>query len=132
MAAERPNQVETLILKAAVRQRDGMRCTKCGLTNEEHKARYKGKSLHVHRTTPGSAYTMEGCITLCFVCHAPEPKRARGEVKKLSNSVTVRIRGALVGPAETAAEQSCQPWSHFVNDAVRMRLEAEGLWPPQR
>jgi hypothetical protein len=65
-------------IKQAVRERDGMRCTLCGMTNEEHKARYGGKSLHVHRKEPGGPYTVDGCITLCHACHGPQPKKPRG------------------------------------------------------
>jgi hypothetical protein len=40
-------------VKRAVRERDGHRCTECGMTNEEHLPRW-GRGLHVHRTVPGS------------------------------------------------------------------------------
>lgn len=62
-------------VKDAVRARDGMRCAECGMTNEEHKAVYSGKSLDVHRVTPGSKYTVDGCTTLCKRCHVRKPKR---------------------------------------------------------
>jgi hypothetical protein len=64
-------------VKAMVRERDGHCCTKCGMTEAEHGARY-GRRLEVHRTTPGSLYTMEGCVTLCQACHYGEPERAPG------------------------------------------------------
>lgn len=65
-------------VKAAVRARDGFRCTRCGLTNEAHRARC-GKQLQVHRLKPRSAYTLEGCVTLCSTCHGPQPKGDGGE-----------------------------------------------------
>jgi hypothetical protein len=62
------------IVKPAVRRRDGMRCTQCGMTNDQHMDKY-GWSLEVHRLTPGSPYTVEGCVTLCRKCHGRIPKR---------------------------------------------------------
>jgi hypothetical protein len=65
-------------VKRAVRKRDGYCCTKCGMTNAEHLKRY-GSQLEVHRLEPGSAYTVDGCVTLCKGCHGAEPKLAPGE-----------------------------------------------------
>ena len=62
-----------LEIKALVRFRDGMRCTECGLSNEGSLERF-GRSLDVHRLTPGNPYTVEGCVTLCRACHMPKPK----------------------------------------------------------
>lgn len=66
-------------IKAAVRTRDGMCCTKCGMTNDAHLKR-TGKQLEVHRVRPGSAYSTEpgACVTLCRSCHGPEPRSPRG------------------------------------------------------
>lgn len=62
-----------LELKERVRQRDGYRCSECGMTQEEHKEKY-GRRLEVHRLEPGSDYTEEGCATLCWPCHWTKPK----------------------------------------------------------
>jgi hypothetical protein len=66
-------------IKQAIRERDGLRCSLCGLTNEEHLALH-GTSLEVHRTVPGSLYTLDegACKTLCRRCHGPQPRRPRG------------------------------------------------------
>lgn len=64
-------------VKKAVRARDGMRCTMCGKTNEQHVAAH-GCVLEVHRTTPGSLYTIEGCVTVCRDCHHTLPRRKPG------------------------------------------------------
>lgn len=62
-----------LEIKAAVRKRDGYACTRCGMNRAQHFAHYE-RDLDVHRVTPGSEYTMEGCITVCRSCHGPLPK----------------------------------------------------------
>src|SRR5947209_7791211 len=64
-------------VKALVRQRDGYRCTECGITNDDH-LRTHGCSLHVHRLNPGTAYTINGCVSLCYSCHGPKPRKPRG------------------------------------------------------
>lgn len=49
-------------------ERDGGCCTRCPMTQVEHRAIY-GRGLHVHRLDPGSVYTLNGCVTLCKPCH---------------------------------------------------------------
>lgn len=66
-------------VKEAVRERDGYRCTKCGMSEDDHVAE-TGRRMDVHRTSPGSVYTVAGCVLLCRVCHGPEPKRPTGTV----------------------------------------------------
>jgi hypothetical protein len=68
--------VNALQVKAAVRKRDGYRCTQCGATNDEHFAEYR-RQLEVHRLTPGSAYTVEDSITVCRPCHHKLTRSAR-------------------------------------------------------
>jgi hypothetical protein len=48
------------------------------MSNDAHRERY-GRQLDVHRTTPGSPYTVDGCVTLCKSCHGPQPRRPRGQ-----------------------------------------------------
>ncbi len=69
-----------LAIKVAVRERDGMKCTACGMTNEEHLAT-SGDSLHVHRVRPGSLYSVAGCVTLCRHCHGKAARRRDGEIE---------------------------------------------------
>lgn len=42
-----------------------------------------------------------------------------------------RIKGVLADAAKRRAEELAQDFAQYVNDAVRMRLEAEGYWPPK-
>lgn len=42
-----------------------------------------------------------------------------------------RIRIALAVEAEKAAGELAQDFTQWVNDAVRMRLQQEGRWPPK-
>jgi len=59
-------------IKKKVRERDGHCCTECGMTAGEHRDKF-GRNLHVHRITPGSEYTVDGCVTLCQECHKKTP-----------------------------------------------------------
>ena len=43
----------------------------------------------------------------------------------------VGIRGPLAAQAELLADRLAQDLTQVVNDAVRERLEREGLWPPR-
>lgn len=68
-------------MKELVRERDGYACTKCGMTDVQHRIKYK-QTIQVHRLVPGSAYAVGGCITVCQACHGPLPKRPRSGIKK--------------------------------------------------
>jgi hypothetical protein len=59
-------------VKAAVRLRDGGRCTACGRTDGEQVAR-TGQVLQVHRKEPGTPYLASRCVLLCPECHASRP-----------------------------------------------------------
>jgi ribosome-binding protein aMBF1 (putative translation factor) len=82
----RPCEVKRV--KAAVRERDGYRCTVCGITNEQHKAT-TGSSLQVHRVVQGSEYstTTGVCATLCRRCHDKFPRRIRTRAEIASEHV---------------------------------------------
>lgn len=41
-----------------------------------------------------------------------------------------RIRISIASAAVARAEELAQDFTQYVNDAVRMRLESEGKWPP--
>jgi hypothetical protein len=65
------------------------------MTNDEHRATYprwksehsreqNGRSLGVHRLIPGSEYTVEGCVTLCYQCHAKRTSAHRADFKQIA------------------------------------------------
>lgn len=70
-------------VKQAVRARDHFCCLHCGMTQAQHYAIY-GKDFDIHRTSPGSAYSVDPgvCETLCRPCHAAADKRLRDLVRK--------------------------------------------------
>lgn len=61
--------------REAVRERDGLECVACGLTQDDHIDRYAEK-LHVHHITPARKFddpmkrnAMDNLTTLCRTCH---------------------------------------------------------------
>lgn len=89
-------------IKRAVRERDGRRCTKCGLSSGDHFA-LTGRQLDVHRVVPGSAYTVEGCVALCRRCHGPMPKSRRGGQVEGARPVSFYASAGLLARLERVA-----------------------------
>ncbi len=114
-------------VKISVRKRDRYRCVECGMTAQEHLEQFD-RNLEVHRVVPGSVYTVDGCITLCRICHNGKPKSPRGS--KLGWRM-VRIRRIFLPFVEQAIEENSQTLTEWVNQAVREQLERDGLWPPK-
>jgi hypothetical protein len=127
--------VNIVKLKALVRQRDGMRCTKCGMTAIEHRHRY-GRALDVHRLDPRSRYTLEGCATVCRRCHGKLPKTKDGRPDQgrggriplnfwlptdLGQAVRDHLANAVPHISLTA----------FVEYALQQFLTGRGFWPPK-
>jgi hypothetical protein len=73
---EQMSQPGMVKIKAAVRERDGHKCTNCGMSNDLHRERW-GTGVEVHRLVPGSLYSLEGCVTLCKTCHGKQPRKPR-------------------------------------------------------
>jgi hypothetical protein len=122
-------------VKAAVRERDGYRCTRCGMTQERHLVRL-GQILHVHRIVPGSEYTVEGCVTVCIVCHGPLARRGNGERirSRLAAGKPVPLGIEVSTHLARALERCCaaKKWTKrsAVEEALRVWLTAEGFPPP--
>lgn len=100
---------QVLAVKRAVRARDGMVCVECGRTNADHIAEF-GRTLDVHRVTPGSEYSVEPgvCVTLCRNCHSTKPKRPSGSVQRAYKSVRLPAR-LWEAIEELAAERFTRP-----------------------
>jgi 5-methylcytosine-specific restriction endonuclease McrA len=114
----RHTETEIAEIKDQVRQRDGMRCTQCGLTNDKHLEQV-GKSLHVHRLQPGSYYSVEGCITVCGSCHGSQAQRKPGERDLEANRVVVSVRSDLYEKMRQLANHNGRP----VGWEIRLALE---------
>jgi hypothetical protein len=128
----RQGPTEVLRIKAAVRERDGYRCTDCGMTNDEHLARH-GKSLHVHRLVPGSRYAISGGVTLCYSCHSTKPRCAPGTaVSQYRTGVTLHIwiPPALREAIDALATEKRRALTTEVIIALEKHLTDEGKWPP--
>lgn len=117
-------------IKSAVRERDGQQCTKCGMTAEQHQQHY-GRTLDVHRTTPGSEYSLdEGvCVTLCRSCHGPEPRRKHGERFKQETGIRRMVAVPLPWTSvlrKMAAKRMTTPL-YFLIGAVKTEAERLGI-----
>ena len=124
-------RAEILRIKAAVRQRDGMRCTVCGMTNENHLAQHR-QSLHVHRVVPGSLYTLSGCVSLCLAdhAHAPRRKRKRGEKDLDNRAIHVLISQPIRDALDAYLEGEEAPTlTRAVETALKEFLAERGFWP---
>lgn len=122
-------------VKAVVRYLSGYRCAKCGKSNEEH-FRKTGCQLDVHRLVPGSAYTVEGCVTLCTSCHSGKPKST--PVKRnsiIKGEIDLRAEPAWVARVERQAKRLGVSLSAYIRQATTRQLErdeaSEPATPPE-
>lgn len=117
-------------LKAAARRRDGFCCVKCGMTNDAHRERY-GKQLDVHRVVPGSAYTLDGCVTRCRACHMKEPKRPAGTypgARPGFGAKYIELPADVVAAVKSLAATYGTTFVTEVADALRRHV----AYPPRR
>lgn len=110
--------------KAAVRYRDGHACTKCGMTVDQHRARYE-RNLEVHRLIPNSAYTLEGCVTLCKACHRKQHRRPPRDTVV----IRVRMSGALGHALRLYSQAEHRTISNQMMVALKQHLTELGYWP---
>lgn len=59
-----------------------------------------------------------------------QPAQSRTDESYRRRFKPARIRDSLATIATERAANLAQDFTQYVNDAVRMRLEAEGVWPP--
>jgi hypothetical protein len=93
-------------VKRAVRRLHGNRCAECGADT----------GLSVHRRTPGSPYTVAGCVLLCAKCHGEKhvtlpwkPRRARHFA--LPPGVIPPNSLPIVGPAGYRVDRQGGVWT---------------------
>lgn len=123
----------TLEIKEAVRQRDGYCCSKCGITQNAYKAE-TGRSLDVHRVSPGSEYSVDGCISLCQPCHGTEPKSPKWSPNN-SAKIEVRAEPEWVAWVHRAAQRKGLSASSWVRMIVTERMQSDNIpehEPPAR
>lgn len=128
-----------LEIKTLVRHRDGMKCTQCGMTNDEHFLQY-GCRLEVHRLSPGSPYTVDGCVTLCKPCHGPQPRSARYRPGVVApsrrNDLAVKVNTQVVRACRIVAAFRCQTLSEYLSEILApiisqdLEQHKRGEWPP--
>ena len=75
---------------------------------------------------------MSGQTVLMPTPKKSKPKAAKPDESYRKSFKPARIRGALAEVATSRAAELAQDFTQYVNDAVRMRLENEGLWPPKK
>lgn len=78
-----------LEIKKQVRRRDKKKCVECGMTEKEHRNKYSGRNLHVHRIAADGAYSLENCETLCQGCHGKHRRKINGIFKSLKPGIMV-------------------------------------------
>jgi hypothetical protein len=80
-----------------------------------------GRRLDVHRLTPGSPYSVEGCVTLCRACHGPERKLPYKTCKP-------RRPGVVLMSLEIDAVLVEQMRAYAKGRGERLRMACERAW----
>lgn len=114
-------------VRTLVRHRDGYRCRLCGMTARDHFRKYN-KKLDVHRLTPGSRYTLRGCITVCRSCHGPLPRSERSRSGSSPRCVAFDLD--IWQAVQLMALRQCRSVGGQVRYIMIQALRAEGVWPP--
>lgn len=112
---------------AAVFERDGYKCVKCGMTDDDHIAE-TGRSLQVHRLIPGKMYHVDGCSLRCRECHGPEPKRPAGQCDEEGGSgFMVRLPETYRDKLRTLTERTKRKITAEVQVALDKHFKAEKI-----
>lgn len=115
-------------VRAIVRHRDGYRCIECGISALKHIEKF-GRNLDVHRKTPGSPYTVRGCVTLCRTCHGPQSRRPRGSCGP-SNTVPAHVSAELYAILRAYAREQRRSLAQVVELLLEEVMASKGKWPP--
>lgn len=118
---EPPIPLSKIELKALIRHRDGYRCTECGMLAEEHLAKYN-RTLDVHRLVPGSAYTLNGCVTLCRPYHKTKPKSPRCSRPKHPTKRAVKLHPEFWQLLEELADENQTSVNEELTNAIRLHI----------
>ncbi len=109
-------------LKAAIRERDGNKCTECGISNDDHLEKC-GKSLHVHRIIADWKYCFQNCTTLCTSCH-PKYARALNTIRTIPRSGgKMQLFTAIDSHLSDNVKWCARRKSMTIGDFVRKSLE---------
>ena len=119
----RRRRARILDIKEAVRERDGCRCSRCGMTQEEHLSAF-GRRLDVHRLEPGEAYTVEGCVALCRPCHRLMPKSPH---RSYPSGYRLRLGRNDWSRLKLVCDVFHDKVSEYVNRVLRAEIEQD--WP---
>lgn len=112
-------------IKAAVRERDGQRCTECGLTASQHKFLFR-RTLDVHRKVPGSRYTVDGCVTLCQQCHMAQSVHPR-KAKMFDTLFAFRVSPSWLNRGKRIAASLQIDLPSYIRMTVTQRMDADGV-----
>jgi hypothetical protein len=126
-----PRVPSELEIKQAVRERDGLCCQDCGMTSEDHFAKYE-TLLHVHRLVPGMPYDQDWCVTLCRECHAKKPKKTEegfwaADLRWFGLNLYDAEQRELWGRVMAYCREYDVCPSDMVFDAIRARLDNEPI-----
>jgi hypothetical protein len=121
----KPHRLSDVEIKALVRHRDGYRCQSCGLAARQSVKKY-GRTLEVHRRSPGARYSLKGCVTLCKSCHA----EAHGDlIEPFVRSVAVTVPPPLLKVMDQYIAENCPAYNRaaVVRMALAQYLERRGF-----
>jgi hypothetical protein len=117
---------QELKIKDAVRERDKYRCRACCMSDKAHRKQY-GRGLEVHRVLPGSAYSLEGCITLCASCHDEQPTRLHVRVAQALSKMPLLVGGYDKDHTQDGVRYFPHKAEQMLASFVRMFRERTGL-----
>jgi hypothetical protein len=128
-SSQQGRSVSVTEIKTTVRLRDRFRCRECGMTNDEHVAKY-GRTLDVHRLSPGSKYTVDGCVTLCRKCHAKHPKSDHATDGHSGHLLPARVPDCLWDALKKIANAERRSVAQMTLILLEEALTRRGMWPP--